>query len=104
MVKDFNRAGEKAFLFGLSHATAIDILEGLSFFTNYAFGYDAVDDNNGQSLPNQREFDITVDYKPERLAIRGFWIRFRYANVDFSGDQDSVNDLRLIINYNFPVL
>lgn len=104
IVKDFNRAGEKAFLFGLSHASKIDILEGLSFFTNYAFGYNAVDEDDGQSLPNQREFDITVDYKPESLSVRGLWLRFRYANVDITGDKDSVNDLRVILNYNFPVL
>ena len=79
-------------------------LEGLSFFANYAIGYDAVDDTDKQELPDRREFNITVDYKPERLIIRGLWLRFRYANVDLSGDEDSVNDVRLILNYNLPLL
>jgi len=47
-------------------------LEGLSFFTNYAFGYDAVDSLEDGPLPDQREFDITFDYKPEKNDTRGF--------------------------------
>ena len=104
IVKDFNRAGENAFLIGLSHDIKNERLEGLSFFTNYAIGYDARNVENQQSLPNQREFDITVDYKPEKLIIRGLWLRIRYANVDFSGEENSINDLRLILNYNLPLL
>jgi len=104
MVKDFNRAGEEAFLFGLSHDLKSISLEGLSFFTNYAFGYDAVDAAADEPLPDQKEFDITVDYKPKKMMLEGLWLRFRYANVDLSGDKDSINDLRLILNYNFPVL
>jgi hypothetical protein len=104
MVKDFKRASEKAFLAGLSHDFESVGLEGLSFFTNYAFGYDAVDSMEDEPLPDQREFDITIDYKPEELAVRGLWLRFRYANVDISGNEDSINDLRLILNYNLPAL
>ena len=99
IVKDFNRAGENAFLIGLSHDFKNERLNGLSFFTNYAIGHDARDTDNQESLPNQREFDITIDYKPEKLVIRGLWLRFRYANVNISGDDDSINDLRLILNY-----
>jgi hypothetical protein len=79
-------------------------LEGLSFFTNYAFGYDAVDAAADEPLPDQKEFDITVDYKPKEMILEGLWLRLRYANVDFSGDEDSINDLRLIFNYNLPLL
>jgi len=59
---------------------------------------------NFQPLPNQREFDITVDYKPEKLIIRGLWLRFRFANVNISGDENSINDLRLFLNYNLLLL
>jgi hypothetical protein len=104
MVKDFKRAGEEAFLFGLSHDLKSMSLEGLSFFTNYAFGYDAVDAAADEPLPDQKEFDITVDYKPKEMILEGLWLRLRYANVDFSGDEDSINDLRLIFNYNLPLL
>jgi hypothetical protein len=104
MVKNFNRAGEKAFLGGLSHVILSEYLDGLSFFTNYAIGYDGIDADLDEPLPDQREFNITVDYKPENLAIKGLWLRFQYANVDFSGDENSINDLRLILNYNIPVL
>ncbi len=104
IVNDFNRAGEKAFLIGISHNVKNERLKGLSFFTNYAIGYDARDVDNQKSLPNEREFDFTVDYKPENLIIRGLWLRIRYANVDFSGNENSINDFRVILNYNLPVL
>jgi len=104
MVKDFKRAGEKAFLAGLSHDLKSVRIEGLSFFTNYAFGYDAVDSLEDEPLPDQREFDITVDYKPEKMMLEGVWLRFRYANIDFSGEEDSINDFRVILNYNMPLL
>jgi len=104
MVENFNRAGEKAFLVGLSHDVQSEFFEGLSFFTNYAIGYDAVSDVDREPLANQREFNITVDYKPERLIIRGLWLRVRFANVNISGEEDSVNNLRIILNYNLPLL
>jgi len=104
IVKDFKRAGEKAFLAGLSYDFERVGLEGLSFFTNYAFGYDAVDAAADEPLPDQREFDITVDYKPEKMILEGLWLRFRYANIDFTGDENSINDSRIIFNYNLPLL
>ena len=104
MVDNFNRAGENAFLIGLSHDLTNEAIDGLSFFVNYAIGYDAINPENKEELPDQKEFNITVDYKPENLVIRGLWIRIRYANVNFSGDLDSINDFRIILNYNLPLL
>ncbi len=71
IIENFNRAGEKAFLVGFSHDFDLENIDGLSFFTNYAIGYDAVNSGDGSSLPNQREFDITVDYRPENTKARG---------------------------------
>ena len=67
-------------------------------------GYDARDPDINEPLPNQREFDITFDYKPEKIVIRGLWIRLRYANVNVTGENDSINDFRIILNYNLPLL
>jgi len=104
IVDNFNRAGENAFLIGISHNFSSEVLDGLSFFANYAIGYDAINSENKESLPDQKEFNITVDYKPEISSFRGLWLRIRYANVNFDGELDSINDFRLILNYNFPLL
>ena len=104
MEEDFNRAGENAYLIGLSHDLKSLRLEGLSFFANYALGYDAVDAVERDPIPDQREFDITVDYKPKKVRPLGqVWFRFRYANVNIS-NEDSVHDVRVIFNYNLPLL
>lgn len=104
MVKDFNRAGEEAFMLALSYSFNRFGLEELSFFTKYAFGYDAVDPDSGESLPDQKEFNITFDYRPKILDRRDLWLRIRFANVDIDGENDSLNDFRLILNYSFTIL
>ena len=53
------------------HFEAIGI-PGLSAFANFARGTSARDGSSGDSLPNQQEIDVTVDYHlPEgRLKAR----------------------------------
>ena len=49
MQKDFNRAGEDAWLLGFSYDFTKIRLKGLSAFTNFASGYDAIDPGTGLS-------------------------------------------------------
>jgi hypothetical protein len=73
----------------------------LNAFANYAEGYGARDSETRESLPNEREFNITVDYKPKLGFLSGFWLRLRGAVVET--DRTST-DLRVIFNYALPVL
>jgi len=104
MVNDFNRAGEEAFLLGLSYDFGKIGLDWLSFFTNYAYGYDAIDPEAKESLPDRKEFNITVDFRPKISENRDLWLRIRYANIDNEGLDDSINDFRVILNYYFTAL
>ena len=104
MEKDFNRAGEEAFLIGLSYNFGKLGLNWLSFYTNYAYGYDALDPEANESLPDRKEFNITVDFRPNIFENRDLWIRIRYANIDNEGLDDSINDFRVILNYYFTAL
>jgi hypothetical protein len=101
MNRDFNRAGEDAWLIGLSYDFSRLGLPGLSAFTNYARG-DTPDHGRG-AAPDQQEFDLTVDYRPGG-PLEGLWIRGRTAHVDQDGGdgEDSV-DYRLIVNYSVPL-
>ena len=104
MEEDFDTAGEKAFLIGLSYNFGKLGFDWLSFYTNYAFGYDAIDTENRVSAPDQKEFNITLDIKPRIIKDRNIWLRLRYANLDTQGEENNVNDFRVILNYNITIL
>ena len=101
IVQNFNRAGEDAWLVGLSYTFARFGLPGLSVFANYAAG-DTPDTGAGAS-PDQDELDFTIDYRFQG-KLENLWLRARAAHVDQDGpgalDQD---DYRFIVNYTIPL-
>jgi hypothetical protein len=108
MLSDFNRAGEEAWLVAASYDFGELGFEGLSVFTKYARGYNAEGIISGsavEALPDQEEFDITLDYRLKKGPLKNLWLRFRYAflNQDGPGAVDSDN-IRLILNYDVPIL
>jgi len=103
IVENFNRAGEDAWLLGLSSDFSYFGDNGFSAFINYARG--DTPDNGSNASPDQSELDLTLDYKPGTGLAKGLWFRLRGAVVDQDGNND--NDLRevhLIANYDFSVL
>jgi hypothetical protein len=70
----------------------------LSLTFNFARGTDAVDPATKSGLPDETEYDITLDYRIEQGPLRGMWVRMRNAYVDFSNGGGSSNNVRLIIN------
>jgi len=101
--KDFNRAGEKAWLIGFSYDFK-DYVKGLSATFNFARGTDAIDPAKKTGLPDENEWDITVDYRIQQGPLSGLWIRLRNGYVDFSSGGGSSNNVRLIINYPLALL
>ena len=102
--RNFNRAGEDAWLIGLAYDFGRLDVPGLSAFFNFAQGTGARDPTTGQRLPNEREFDLTVDYRVTRKGwIEGLWFRFRGA-IAQDGGRTTERELRLILNYEFPLL
>ena len=103
IVKDFNRAGEDAWLVGLSSDFSTFGLSGLSAFVNYAEG--DTPDSGVAASPDERELDITVDYRFEQSWLKGLWLRVRAAFVDQDGENaKNVDQYRLILNYDLPIL
>jgi hypothetical protein len=101
---DFDRAGEKSLLFGLSYNTEFFSSLGLSSYINIARGWDAENPTTGAGLPDRMEYDVTVDYKPPSGFLEGLWLRARYNWIDTDGDGENIHDFRLIINYTLPFL
>jgi hypothetical protein len=99
--KDFDRAGEDAWLVGMSYDFSRLGLPGLSTFANYASG--DTPDSGSKASPDQEEFDLTVDYRFSD-TLDGLWIRARTAIVDQDGsDGEDSQDYRLIVNYSVPL-
>ena len=96
---DFDRANEKGLLVGLSYNSK---RLGLSGYGNIAWGSEAEDPATAAPLPDRVEYDLTLDWKPPSLPLKGLWLRARYAHVDNDGDGKTVDDIRLILNYGIP--
>jgi hypothetical protein len=105
MVSGFNRAEEDGFLVGLSCDFGQFGLRGLSGFVNYAEG-DTPDDGPRAS-PDQRELDLTIDYRLPASLLKGLWLRGRAAFLDRDDDVPGggdITDYRVILNYEFSFL
>lgn len=103
MIENFDRAGEDALLVGLSYNFNRVGAEGLSGFVNYARGNSARDDF-GVRVNDQQELDLTLDWRPKKGPLRGLWLRLRGAFVEERDGGESQNELRAIVNYEFPLV
>jgi hypothetical protein len=102
MISDFDQAGEDTFFVSLSYDFKRLGLEGLSGYVRYAWGRNLINPSNGSPLPNQREFDVTVDYRINKGFLRNFWIRFRNGVLWQPGIGRTYN-IRSILNYDLAV-
>jgi hypothetical protein len=97
MLADFDRAGEAAWLTGLTYDFGEFGIDGLAFNLKYARGY-------GHGTASDRdELDFTVDFKPKRTFVRGLWLRARYATLE-RDEGNSRYDVRFILKYEIPLL
>ncbi len=102
MIEDFDRAGEDAWLIGLSSDFRSFGAHGFSAFVNYAEG--DTPESGRIASPDQSELDITVDYRFADGLLQGLWIRARSAYVDRDGDAGKdIRDYRVIVNYEVSV-
>lgn len=105
MISSFNRAEEDGWLAGFSYDFSRLGIPGLSAFVNYADG--DTPDSGPLASPDQWEFDATVDYRFQSRPLKGLWIRARAATLDQDDDApgaNDVDDIRLIVNYEVPIL
>lgn len=109
IINDFNRKGETAFVIGLSYDFGKLGLYGLSAYTNMSWAWI----NDSQAITREtrsREFDINIDYRfPEGTIFENLWIRLRGAWLSPNDAPDgtqipAVNDYRIIVNYDIPLL
>jgi len=100
MISDFDRAGEKAWLVGLSYDFARIGLKGLSGFVNYAQGY--TPQLPSGPTPNEQEIDVTLDYRVGSGMFRELWLRARYGYMNQWGP-GAQNAQEVRVTVNFPI-
>jgi hypothetical protein len=104
MQSDFNRAGERAIGLGLSYDFARVGIEGLSAFLDVAHGDGGFDPLTSADRADEREVDLTVDYRIREGSLRGLWFRARGSVLDRDGEPHRGFELRFVVNYDFTVL
>jgi hypothetical protein len=104
-VQDFNRAGEEAFMVKASYDFTRLGLEGVTTYALFVHGWDRLNPASNASVPNENEFDADIQWRPQWKFIKGLWLRMRYANVhQYERPNDTINDFRIIVNYDVPLL
>ncbi len=98
MISDFDRAGEKAISAGLSCDFSGIGLKGCALSTTWLYG--DTPGSGPSASPDQREFDVTFDYRPPFKGFENLWLRLRYAANEQDGGNDR-EDIRAIMNYSF---
>jgi len=97
MLFDFDRAGEDAWLAGVSYRLDAINLPDWSLVLTHVEGNDSRVALTGASLNDQKETDLTVDWKPKAGTFSGCWLRLRYA-AGKEGDND-LSQWRITFNY-----
>jgi outer membrane porin, OprD family len=102
IARDFDQAGEKAWLIGGSYDFAGLDAPGMVLNGAVVVGRGAVNATTGAALANQTEYDLTLDYrftaKGWPPSLRPLWIRARAAYVTPSAGANTT-DYRIIVNY-----
>lgn len=106
MDRDFNRANEKAVLVGASYDFSKLLAQGLSANCNFAAGWGAINPITRSSAPNQREYNLTIDYRPpfrRPTFMQGWWLRVRGGALDQQGSNLGWQ-ARMILNWDRDLL
>lgn len=103
MISDFNLANQTAYRLGISMQGAAFGVPWISGYINYARGSDAEIAATGTALPDDEEFDITVDFKPKSGPFEDAWLRVRYGVWNPGDDRERYN-VRVIFNWSFELI
>ncbi len=97
-VQDFFRAGESAVMVKAAYDLS-NQFKGASVYALWVHG-------SGVAAPNfnEDEVDLNLQWNPDKAGpLRGMSFRLRYAHIMQNGGGDpTIDDFRLIVNYDFP--
>ena len=100
-VENFDRAGEQAFMVKASYNFAKARIPGFTAYTLWTHGW-GVRPSDG---PNYDEYDFDLQWRPTFPVLKGLWFRARLGMVnERGGTHSTLDDYRLIVNYDFAAL
>jgi hypothetical protein len=105
--QNFARANEKAWLIGAVYDFSALGVSGLIGAFNFAWGIDAIDPQTRDSMPDQRQFNFRVDYRPAWLAttvLRGLGLTVRASLYDQERAGHVARQIHAILNWEWGVL
>ncbi len=104
MLSDFREAGERSWGLSVSYNfQRVPLLKAVSFSGRVVRGVGGSTASPPAPLPDRWETDVTFDYRVRQGALRGLWIRLRWALLRNDRAPDEEN-LRLIFRWDLPVL
>jgi hypothetical protein len=103
--QDFDRADEKAVLVGAGYDFS-KFVPGLGAYVNMAWGINAINPAARTKLPDQAEYDLTVDYRPpfQVPILQGLWFRARASALDQERGRALGYQFRIILNWDRNLL
>jgi hypothetical protein len=98
---DFNLADEQASIVSLTYDFSRLGLRGVTSTGLWVHGW-GVQPTTGQ---NEDEYDFDLQWRPQGERWKGLWFRYRQAFIrQRGGDHETLDDYRLIVNYDFEAL
>jgi hypothetical protein len=96
----FDNAGEKAIGGSAAYDFAAFGLPGVSAGAWYTQGWGAIDPSSNLAIPDRRELDLWLQYRPTEGPFKGFRLKTQYANLWQQGNARSVQpEFRFIVDY-----
>jgi outer membrane porin, OprD family len=96
----FDNAGEKALGASVEYDLGQIGLAGVSAGAWYTQGWGALDPATDLDIPNRRELDLWLQYRPTEGRFKGWRVKTQYSNVWQDGNlRDTQPEFRFIVDY-----
>ncbi len=96
----FENAGEKAFGGSVAYDFGAMGLPGVSTGIWYTRGWDAIDPATQSAIPDRRELDVWLQYRPTDGPLKGFRLKTQYSSLWQQGNvRNPQNEFRVIVDY-----
>jgi hypothetical protein len=98
--QSFDNAGEKAIGGSVAYDFTAFGLPGLSTGAWYTQGWGAIDPTNNIAIPDRRELDTWIQYRPTEGLLKGFRLKTQYSTLWQQGNvREAQQEFRFIVDY-----
>jgi hypothetical protein len=96
----FDNAGEKAFGGSAAYDFAAFGLPGFTTGAWYTQGWGATDPTTNIAIPDRRELDVWIQYRPSEGPLKGFRLKTQYSTLWQQGNvREAQQEFRFIVDY-----